>query len=221
MQITHEEARRLIQFNSDRILDAGKQNTLSGHLKDCAECRVYADELQEAEDIVRGVMGRQWKVSPFPFSMSVIIEKRNQMKKASHLLATRTAVISLVVMIFLFGVWQITLTDEETPGQSPLGAFPVPTPSTQLTSTKITMQDCEEAYYKVQEGDTLESMAYQFSTSKETIMTLNDLDTEVIEASTELIIPLCSITPTGTIYPATSTITLTPTNGFTAHTPGG
>jgi len=102
-----------------------------------------------------------------------------------------------------------------------LGAFPVPTPSTQLTSTKITMQDCQEVRYKVREGDTLESIAYQFSASKEMIMARNRMETEAIDISTELIVPLCSSTPTGTIYPPTSTITLTPRTTFTPYTPGG
>ncbi len=222
MQITtHEEAQRLIQFKSDGTLSASKQNTLSGHLSVCAECRVYADELRETESMLRQVMGSQWKISPVPLSTHALMEKRNQRQKASILLATRTATISLVLMIFLFGVWQVTLTEAETSGQSPLGAFPVPTPSTQLTSTKITMQDCQEVHYRVQAGDTLESIAVQFSTSKETIMALNHMETEAIDTSTELIVPLCSLTPTGTIPPATSTITLTPRTSFTPYTPGG
>lgn len=219
MEITHEEARRLIQHNTDQALKQDKQIMLRAHLDGCPDCRGYAAELKETENTLRRVMHRQWNLRPTPLSMNVLTLKGNYKRRTSMILATRTALVSIAIMTFIFGVWQFRLTSE-SPSQRPLSILPVPTPSTQLTSTKLVLQNCEEIKYKAQENDTLESIADQFSTLKESIMIANEMKTEVISPTMELIIPICGSTPTGTVNPATLTIH-TPSTSPTTTTPNG
>jgi len=220
MEITHEEARRLIQHNADEALNQNKQIMLRAHLKDCADCRVYAAELNEIENTLRPVMQRQWDLRPTPLLMNVLPLKRKFKEKVSIILAIRTALAGLAIVAFIFSVWQFKLTNSATLSQTPLSILPVPTPSAQLTSTRIVSQNCEEIRYKVQENDTLESVADGFSTSKESIMIANEMKTEAIIPAMELIIPICHSTPTGTVNPPTHTTHTPSTNPGTTTSNG-
>jgi len=229
MQITHDEARKLIQFNADEALNLQKKAALYAHLKDCIECRVYAEDIKEVESILLPVMKRRWNLQPVPLSIDALTSERYSKIQTSILLATRTAIISVVFVAFIFSVWQFTRSGTQTSSQFPVGVLPVPTPSTQSTSaavlwtsTKVTQQNCEEIPYTVQENDTLESIAYQFAISKEEIMVINNMKTETVIRAMELIIPKCNSTPTGTAEgPATLTTTYTPSIDLTTFTPDG
>jgi hypothetical protein len=221
MQITHEEARRLIQFNADEVLNMQERITLSTHLKDCIECRAYADEIKEVESILLPVMQRQWNLQPLPLSIDAIRAKRSSRTPTSIILTTRTAAIGVVFLAFIFSVWQFALSSGPKLNPAPIGVPPIPTPSTQSTSTKVTFQACEDRLYTVQEIDTLDSIAYKFSTSKEEIMAANSMKSEAVRATTELVIPICNFTPTGTINPAIVATTYTPSKRATTTTPDG
>jgi LysM repeat protein len=92
--------------------------------------------------------------------------------------------------------------------QSPLGTVPlIPTPLTQYPVTTTLQNDCTTVKYVVQSGDTLESIAQYFSIPMESILLANNLTSESITFSQELIIPLCELTPTSTTHPPTFTIT--------------
>jgi len=212
MEITHEQARRLIQHDADEPLNQNKQNLLRAHLNDCPDCSVYAAELDELGNILRRVMHKQWDLYPTPLSMNVLPLKRNFKVKASIIMAIRMALVSIAIIISIFSVWQIKWTNSETLSQTPLSILPVPTPSTQPTSTRIVSQNCEEVRYKVQENDSLDSIADQFSTLKESIMLANEMQTEVVNPAMELIIPICGSTPTGTVNPPTLTTHIPSTN---------
>jgi len=220
MEITHEEARGLIQHNADEALNQNKQIVLRAHLKDCPDCRVYAAELNEIENTLRPVMQRQWDLRPTLLSMNGLPLKRKIKEKVSIILAIRTALVGLAIVAFIFSVWQSKLTNSATLSQTPLSILPVPTPSAQLTSTRIVSQNCEEIRYKVQENDTLESVADGFSTSKESIMIANKMKTEAISPTMELLIPICHSTPTGTVNPPTLT-THTPSTSSGTTAPNG
>jgi len=221
MQITHEEARRLIQFNTDKALNMQEKSTLSTHLKDCIECRAYAEEIKEVESILLPVMQRQWNLQPPPLSVDIIHAKRSSRTPTSIILTTRTAAIGVVFLAFIFSVWQFALSSGPKLNPAPVGVPPIPTPSTQSTSTKIALQACEDRLYTVQENDTLDSIAYQFSTSKEEIMAANSMKSEAVQAATELVIPICKFTPTGTINPEIIATTYTPSKRATTTTPDG
>jgi len=223
MQITHDEARKLIQFNADEALNLQKKTALYAHLENCIECRVYAEDIKEVESRLLPVMKRQWNLQPVPLSMDALTSKRDSKIQTSISLATRTAMIGVVFVAFIFSAWQFALSNRQTSGQSPVDVLPVPTPSKQSTSTKIMPQTtCEEILYIVQENDTLESIAHQFSISKEEIITINNMKTETVIRAMELIIPKCNSTPTGTAEsPATLTTTYTPSINLTTFTPDG
>lgn len=224
MQITHEKAHKLIQYNADAELNPQEKAILSAHLKDCVECQVYAKEIKEVESILIPAMKRQWNLHPIPLSAYAIASKRNSKIQASILLATRTALIGFVFMAFVFSFWQFTLPSRPAFVQLPTNVLPVPTPSTQSTqsvSTSFLFQSCEMIIYRVEENDTLESIADQFSITNEEIMAINHLKTETINNTMELMIPICDSTPTGTVNPATLTTTYTPSIRQITSTPGG
>lgn len=221
MQITHEEAHKLIQLNTDDALNPQEITKLFTHLQECIECQGYADEIKEVESILLPIMKRQWNLQPPPFSSATVQIKSNSKIQTSIILATRMAAISAVFLGFIFSVWQFTMSGggESTP--LPVSVLPVPTPLTQSTNTKITRPNCTEALYIVQENDTLESIAYQFATSREELMAVNHMETATVRTDMELIVPVCNLTPTGTIRPTILATTYTPSIRPATFTPDG
>jgi hypothetical protein len=221
MQITHAEAHRLIQFSMDEALKPQEKNSLQVHLNECIECRAFVEELKGVENLLMPVMSRHWAVQPAPLLIEALTKKGKLPIQTSIILATRTAIISIVFAVFVFSAWQYSHSGSQPANPVPMGGLPIPTPSGQSTSTKISFQDCEETIYQVQENDTLESIASKFAVAKNKIKAVNHLSTESIHAKMDLLIPSCSSTPTGTIHPSTLTITFTPLLGPTTSTPGG
>jgi len=206
MQITHEEALRLIQFDADRALEGAQKKLLAEHLNHCEECRVYAKQLSRMEDALAGVMRKHWNLRPAPLAIDVLIGKKNNEKIRSALLVTRSAIISLAFLAFVVMGWQLTTTNHSANGTLPV--LPViPTPSTFYTATSNTLQDCTKISYHVQDGDTLASIASQFSVSEARLKEVNNFNTETMVPNAILLIPVCESTPTNTIQPPTFTIT--------------
>ena len=218
MQITHAEAHRLIQFDLDRVLDPEKQKFLFSHLEECDACRGYAVEMHAMENRLRELMSKQWNhQGPLPLSIDSIKAQSNVPGSASSLFQWRTALISMVLVAFSFIIWQLTATSLDSPGQIPSTILPVPTPST-LTTASLASPTCEWTLHKVEESDTLEGIAIQFSVSKQAIMTLNGMDSEWVYESMEIKIPQCDVTPTMTAHLPTTT--LTPNLELFVDTPG-
>jgi LysM domain-containing protein len=218
MPITHEEAHELIQFRLDKVLAPQEKNMLQVHLNDCVECRAFADEIRGLENLLVPVMTKQWAIQPIPLSIESVTNKRkrNSQLQTSIILVTRTAMISIVFAAFVFSTWQFTQSGNPTFNPKSVNGLPIPTPSGQSTSTKISFQNCAEATYQVQENDTLESIASQFSVAEDKIRAINNLGTGSIHAKMELLIPICTSTPTSTL-----TTTFTPLMGPSTSTPGG
>jgi len=221
MQITHEEARKLIQFGIEQTLSPQEIKTLRVHLEDCVECRVYAEEIKDVESILVPLMKRQWSLQPAPLSIPALVQRKSINWQSNIILATRTVMISIVFAAFVFSAWQFTRSGSRIATPMPVSILPIPTPSGQSTSTKVSFQNCAETKYQVQENDTLESIASQFSVSKDKIMAVNNMHVEMVYSKMELWIPICHSTPTGTVHPSTLTITFTPLIGPTTSTPGG
>jgi hypothetical protein len=221
MQIAHEEAHKLIHISMDKTLKPQEKNTLQAHLEACIECRAVAEELKEVENLLLPAMLRHWDLQPIPLSIDAITKKRKSQLHASIILTTRTAIISIVLAAFVFSAWQFTQAGEQTSNPLPVGVLPVPTPSSQSTSTRISFRNCEKRTYQVQKDDTLDSIARQFSISKDRIMTINNVNTETLKTEMELLIPICDSTPTSTAHPSTLTITFTPLIAPTDSTPSG
>ena len=209
MQITHEEAHKLIQFKADNNLNPVNEEKLFAHLKVCMECRTYFDAVKETESVLRQTLRKQWNARPLPLHMDFIYGNINSRGSVSTFMTTRKALIGIFSMIFAFFAWQ-SMTTSALPRQNPLNTVPlIPTPSIQYqtTATGTLQEDCKEIMYIVKQGDTLESVARQFSVSVEAILSANDLTGESIGSIRELVIPACETTPTSTIYPPTFTIT--------------
>lgn len=221
MQITHDKARKLIQLNADEALSGQEMSRLSAHLGECLECRIYAEELKEVESILAPLMKRQWSLQSIPYPVVILPVRKNIKAWMSTLLTTRKAAIGVVLLAFVFSAWQFALSDRQGSNPLPIGILPVPTPSTQSTSTMSTSQSCEEMHYVVREGDTLEDIAQHFAVPKEEITALNHMKAETIHAGMELILPLCSFTPTSTIHPTTLSTSYTPSTRPITSTPGG
>jgi len=218
MQLTHEEAIQLIQFNADKAVHGIKAKMLYEHLNDCAHCSSYASQFKEMENVLQSVMHKQWNQRPAPLSIVALKATKKMWKNNSALLITRTALIGMSIFAFVMLGWQIAFTNNRGSVTYP-GMLPVPTPSTQYTATtNTTALHCEEIIYKVQENDTLEGIAFHHATTKEIIMELNNMSTESIKAFTELLVPICNSTPTSTTYPPT--FTNTPIHEPITYTPG-
>jgi LysM repeat protein len=208
MQITHEEAHKRIRQKADHGLKTDVEEELNAHLQACVECRSYFDAIRETESVLRQTLQKQWNVRPPPLQMDVIFEKVNSRGWAGIFMTTRTALIGFVFILFTFAVWQSMAAGNMESQQSPLGTVPlIPTPLTQYPVTTTLQNDCTTVKYVVQSGDTLESIAQYFSIPMESILLANNLTSESITFSQELIIPLCELTPTSTTHPPTFTIT--------------
>lgn len=219
MQITHEEAYRLIHFKADKALDGIHEEKLRAHLKVCMECRDYLEGIKDTEAVLKQTLGKQWGADPLPLQMGVVYEKLNSRKSVNTIMTIRKALAGIAVMMFAFIAWQsMNAVDPALRQSPPSEALLVPTPSTQYTVTHVLPEHCQEIPYVIQEGDTLESIARQFSVSLEAIRSANHLTGESINAIQELIVPICEKTPTITTHPPT--FTTTPVIETVITTPG-
>ena len=215
MQITHDEARWLIEHDSERALNSEKQRALAAHLQECAACHAYAVEMKEVENVLRTVMQKRWNKRPLPLPMDSI---KVHAKNGNSCFAWRMSLVSVGMVTFLFLIWGFKMTAFNSPDQTPLGSLPVPTPSVQLTTASAISTQCDSVIYEVQEFDTLDIVARQFFVSREEIMAFNNMRSDQVYASMKLKIPQCNLTPTNTAH--TPTTTLTPNIQLTIFTPG-
>ena len=213
MQITHAEAHKLIQFNLDRALNLENQKMLFAHLQECESCRAYTDAMLNVENTLRLVMNKQWQFRPLPLWIGSIKSQKN----THPLFQLRTALISIVLVVFSFFIWELTAVYDSA-GQTASNVPPVPTPSIQISTASIEAPKCKWSLHKVDHLDTLETIAYQYSVSKEDIVTFNNMSSDVIYESMEIKIPQCDATPTVTANMPTTT--LTPILELSIDTPG-
>jgi LysM repeat protein len=219
MQITHEEAHRLIQFDTDHALKPYEKNDLVAHLDACEECKLYAESIEGIESILRPFFERNWNQHPIPLSVAAVIVKRNQSGTAGNFLATRIAIISLICISFVFSVWQFTVSTPSASNVALLTVPPMPTPATRLVSITSTSSNCAGTSYLIKENDSLESISAKFAVSQQDILTLNGLTSEALKAGVQIIVPSCTSTPTGTVNAQTTTYT--PSSRPITSTPGG
>lgn len=215
MQITHQEARRLIQFNADAALHENDKDLLAIHLESCQECRAYADDIQNLESILGPMLQNRWNQVPLPLSVNT---KGNSKLTKDIIMVTRIVAMCVICVAFLFNIWQSTQSDGHRSNPTSISAPPVPTPSQQNISTETINQPCQEVAYTVQPDDTLAGIADQFSASQEAILSSNNLAQEALTAYMILRIPICgSNTTPGT--PRTITTMFTPLIDTTPSTP--
>jgi hypothetical protein len=217
MLITHEQARRLIQFRADDALKDVDSNLLEAHLSTCVECQKYAADINGLGSTVQHLMQRAWDHQPLPLSREQTVSGNSKNILQSIFFATRIAAMGVICVAFLFNIWQFTQSGRQR-ATPPAAEIPmIPTPSLQSTGTQATDQTCESIYYEVKKDDTIESIAARFSVHVEEIRATNHLRTEMLNTSMKLSIPVCSPTPQGT--PNIITTTFTPLLGPNTLTP--
>lgn len=220
MQITHEQARRLIQLNADQSLYPSEKYQLSAHLKDCSACHDYAEEINELEGVLRPIMKRLWGQTPLPLSIHDLRVRSYAKRQSSLILATRSALIGAVCLAFLFSAWQFMRFGGDMSGPLQVGVSAVPLPATHSTNTASLFESCGAMHYTVQETDTLESIAHQFGISQDELIVFNQMRTQRVSTGMTLMVPTCNFTPTSTLGPSLFTETYIPLGSPTTSTPG-
>lgn len=216
MSLTHEDARRLIQYNLDNALEADGRAALANHLDLCESCRDYTREIREVESIVQTAMKKRWILHPLPLSRDAVPRRQIASRSA---LATRFAMVGMFFALAIFSLWQIGTLKPQENKSVPVAVLSNPTPSLQPTTTQKTPLNCENPVYTVQSGDTLQGIARRFSVNEAAIQEINKLDKEPLRANMDLVIPICSFTPPITAHAPTFSTTLTPLLQPTTYTP--
>ena len=222
MQITHDQAHRLIQRNIDTAMSLQDRAVLSAHLQDCKECQMYASEIEAVDTLLLPLMKRRWTAEPIPLSLDTLLGVKNAKPGAYPFLTTRNAILSVVVVMLIFSVWQFMFSGAPDSRPLPIGVPLIPTPSippVRTTNTTISLEECQMLIYTVQRTDTLEKIATRFSVSEATLRAANDLNESTPGTGMELVIPICKSTPTSTFD--TLPTTFTPMINPTTSTPGG
>jgi hypothetical protein len=219
MQLTHQEARHLIQARADQTLDVYKKEVLNAHLRSCMECADYANEIQETVTTLRTTLQKHWNVHPAPLPLRDLKVKVISYPRLFDILAIRSALLGVTMVFFLFVLWQFTSTNYGTQNSITVGVPAIPTPSLLLTSTQSNFAHCQMIRYDVSQDDTFASLARRYSISEEVIRELNHMQPDMITLPTMLILPLCELTPTSTTHPPAS-ITNTPPLELISYTPG-
>ena len=217
MSITHEDARRLIQFRADDALKGVETHLLDTHLSSCPDCQKYAHSINELQSTLQPLMRRKWNQSPLPLSAGQTASKKSLPVTQRIFFATRIIAMGVICIAFLFNVWQFTQPGRQRPNPPQAEIPMIPTPSLQSTTTKVTNQKCETISYQVRENDTLKIIADRFAIPAEEIIRANNLTTRSLDTSMLLSIPVCNPTPSGT--PNTIKTTLTPLLGSNTLTP--
>lgn len=221
MAITHSEAQEWIHLESDASLTTDQKKALEAHMVVCSECRMYANGIRGMENVLRPLLQRQWRQQPVPLPIGSLLRNRNNKLSNSTLLATRIAAISVMLLAFMVSTWRLASSNPDIPNPvlANIPSMPIPSTSTQLTSTRTGFEGCNTISYVVTKNDTLARVAYEYSISVEEIMRMNALNDETLYTGQILSVPSCDSTPTGTIHPQTTT--LTPYLHTITSTPGG
>jgi hypothetical protein len=211
MKLSHAEAHQLIQQSVDTPLPQDKEDLLDFHLQNCPDCGVYRNQINDVETVLRSTMNKHWSASPASFDADAITGKVKASPQGR--LGTQLVMISLTIMLVMFGAWRLVNTSVIPATIAPLQISPIPTPSTLHARTLA--PNCEEVVYTVQEGDTFAGIASRFSTTAEIIMDWNQIQPDALMVGNRISIPVC-ITPSATVHSTTLTLTFSPAPSITS-----
>jgi len=219
--ISHLQARAWLDSAVDLALSPEQHTALEGHLAGCDECRRYKAELASLEGTLRKGLQAHLPASHTPLSLEEVLQrvKANQPATtfANRWVAAPVLLVVLLTIIFTLGFPRGAGGGTHPTQALTATALLVPTPSAPITSTLLSLPECESIRYQVQAGDTLDTIARQFSISKDILMAYNHLTAESLPA--ELSIPMCSVTPLVGSQTPSSTVTITPQAEYTMSTP--
>lgn len=222
-EITHQQARLLLQAAADRPLGGEEKTALNAHIANCQACSQLAGSLASLENRLREAMRARWDMQRPGLDLGAILHPPAAKLAWGRFLGQGYALgkVAILAALFLgyilvaslFGL-RSPLSGGGTPALAPTPNEPAlafaasPTPPARLTSTGLSTQACETLVYIVQANDTLESIALGYGTTKEAILAYNveytQLASNTVFAGMQLVIPLCKGTPSQT---ATTTIT--------------
>jgi LysM repeat protein len=192
------------------------------------ECHAYATNISALEASLHRAFHTNWdnqqpnlnlrnitNPSPAKLLWKNLFGQTGVMGKATFVAAL---VLGYFVIAIFFGIQTPISSDKTatilpTPNESAFGYATSPTPSAQISLTGSTSQACETISYRVQENDTIESIAFHHGITINAILEYNNLISTTISIGAELIIPLCQITPSHTAPILENMITITPVNG--------
>jgi len=219
--ISHLQARAWLDSAVDLALSPEQRAALEGHLAGCDECRRYEAELASLEGTLRKSLQAHLPASHAPLSLEEVLQRVKANQPATTV-ANRWVAAPVLLVVLLTIIFTMGFPRGAGGGTRPIQALTatallVPTPSAPITSTLLSLPECESIRYQVQVGDTLDSIARQFSISKDVLMAYNHLTAESLPA--ELSIPMCSVTPLVGLQTPSSTVTITPQAEYTMSTP--
>ena len=219
--ISHLQARAWLDSAVDLALSPEQRAALEGHLASCDECRRYEAELADLEGTLRQSLQSHLPSSHAPLLLEEVLQ-RVKVNKSAAAVANRWVAAPVLLVVLLTIIFTMGFPRGAGGGTRPIQALTatallVPTPSAPITSTLLSLPECESIRYQVQVGDTLDSIARQFSISKDVLMVYNHLTAESLPA--ELSIPMCSVTPLVGSRTPSSTVTITPQAEYTLSTP--
>lgn len=229
-EITHQKAHILLQSTADQRITPDEKSELDAHLEKCEECRNYANNLTNLEADLHNALHTQWDnhqpkldlqaiIDPTPAKL-IWINFSSLTQSMGKVTIVAVLLLGYLTLANHFGI-RIHSSNNETPTNLPTpnelmllsNTSPTPSAPTQLTTTKMTMQDCDVITYTVQVTDSLESIATKHRTSKESIMEYNNLRNDAVSPNMKLFIPLCGNTPSRTASMPSNLITNTPIKG--------
>lgn len=219
--ISHLQARAWLDSAVDLALTHEQRAALEGHLAGCDECRRYEAELAGLEETLRKSLQAHLPASHAPLSLEEVLQRVKASQPATTF-ANRWVAAPVLLVVLLTIIFTLGFPRGAGGGTHPTQALTatallVPTPSAPITSTLLSLPECESIRYQVQAGDTLDAIARQFSISKDILMAYNHLTAESLPA--ELSIPMCSVTPLVGSQTPSSTVTITPQAEYTMSTP--
>ncbi len=149
MSITHDEARRLIQFRADdalRILTIIYWRPISVPVRNVKNMH---PPLHDLEATLQHLMQRRWDRQPLPLPAGKPVPVNSSRFTQSIFFATRIIAMGIICVAFLFNIWQFTQPGAQR-ATPPAAEIPlIPTPSMQTPGTSATDQTCESIYYEV------------------------------------------------------------------------
>lgn len=203
-EIAHQKFQSLLQIAADQSLRQEEQRMLDQHLAECAECRKYAQGLDQLQDGLRRVMQQQWNVRSGLVSAEIIKTRSVRRIPQNHFAAAfgKFAFIPMLALtIFMVMTIKMSNAQKNTPGLNmtmsgtPSMALLVPKPPASITISKMHTQTCKQVMYAAQENETISGIAIKYGVPRESIVTYNGLTGDTLDAPLMLIIPICERTP--------------------------
>ena len=142
--ISHEQARAYVLRGRDD-LKATEQTALDEHLRACADCRAYADEIVVLQATVRGTLQRRWDaVRPAAEVAPTISARLSGRKIPQQVFSFAAGLAALVALVLLLQAFFTQQTQVKT-AQSPLATLPArtataaaPAPATVVNDAAVT-----------------------------------------------------------------------------------